>query len=518
MKKEVELRLTPDEFDDSAIHGALIAKAAGVSLDRVVETRLVRRSIDARHKRVRFITRYLVGVDEPLEPQSVSERAYLQVGSEQPVAIVGAGPAGLFAALRLIELGLKPVIIERGKAVQERRRDIAKVSKGHAVNPDSNYCFGEGGAGTFSDGKLYTRATKRGDLTRILQTLVANGAPTDILIDAHPHIGTNKLPAVIENIRQTILDFGGEILFGERVVDFEIQSGTLAGLKTNTGLRIEASAGILATGHSARDIFSVLRKHNIQLEAKPFALGVRVEHPQELIDELQYGVFAGHHCLPAASYALKAQSGSRGVFSFCMCPGGVICPAATADREVVVNGWSPSKRNSYFANSGIVVEVSTEDLLAYGDDQVWSGVELQMANERRSFEAGGGMLKAPAQRLEDFVEGRASVSLPRCSYNPGITSAMIADVLDAQIAARLREGFIAFGKNVKGYLTNEAIIVATESRTSSPIRIPRSAQTLMHPTVDGLFPCGEGAGYAGGIMSAAIDGEKIAEAVSRFLR
>ncbi|MCB0345543.1 MAG: FAD-binding protein, partial [Bdellovibrionales bacterium] len=496
MDKEVEIRVAPEELESADQHLNLVSRKLGVSSSRITQIKLKRRSIDARHNKVRFVLRYLVGVDAPLSKPDVVGRSFRPVHNERPVAVVGAGPAGLFAALRLIELGLKPIIIERGKAVRERRKDIANVSKGLSVDPDSNYCFGEGGAGTFSDGKLYTRATKRGDVVRILQTLVDNGAAPDILIDAHPHIGTNKLPAVIESIRRTILEFGGEILFGERVQGFELKAGRLAALSTNSGLRIEGAAVILATGHSARDIFSALRELNITLEAKPFALGVRVEHPQGLIDQVQYGKSPRHHCLPAASYSLKAQADNRGVFSFCMCPGGVICPAATSDGEIVVNGWSPSKRNSHFANSGIVVEVSVDDLLAYGSDKVFAGIELQMANEQRSFRAGGGGLKAPAQRLCDFVEGKVSQSLPRCSYNPGTTSCEIGDVLDVGIVSRLREGFLTFGKDVRGYLTNEAIVVATESRTSSPIKIPRGADSLMHPEVDGLFPCGEGAGYA----------------------
>lgn len=423
------------------------------------------------------------------------------------------GPAGLFAALSLIEQGFKPVILERGKAVRDRRRDLANITKNGIVNPDSNYCFGEGGAGTFSDGKLYTRSTKRGDTRRILELLVAFGATREILIEAHPHIGTNKLPAIIENIREKIIECGGEIRFNTKLTDWTIENSQLKNIEVNHQTLIPAKAVILATGHSARDIFRLFPRHQIHIEPKPFAIGVRVEHPQRLIDQIQYHCHTDRHPnLPAAAYALVKQVDGKGVYSFCMCPGGIICPAATENEEVVVNGWSPSRRNSPYANSGIVVEIHPEDYQFDGQNPL-AGIEFQQRIEQQAFQSGGGKQVAPAQRLEDFVEGKASSTLPSCSYLPGITTVDLREVLPDFIAERLREGFRMFGKSLKGYLTNEAVVVGVESRTSSPVRIPRDRDSFMHPQVKGLFPCGEGAGYAGGIMSAAIDGQKVASAL-----
>jgi hypothetical protein len=423
----------------------------------------------------------------------------------------------MFAALRLIELGYKPIVLERGKEVRPRRRDLAALNKEGIVNPESNYCFGEGGAGTFSDGKLYTRSTKRGDVRRVLEILVKHGAVRDILIDAHPHIGTNKLPQIIESVRETILAHGGEIHFETRVDDLIIDEKGMAGVKVNGGTSMEARALILATGHSARDIFVMLQQKGLDIEAKPFALGLRVEHPQPLIDEIRYRVRKRPEALPAASYALVDQVLGRGVYSFCMCPGGIICPASTSEGELVVNGWSPSRRDSPFANSGMVVEVRDEDLAPLAEKGALAGMAFQAMVEQKAFLAGGGKQVAPAQRLTDFLDGKVSQDLPDCSYLPGLNSADLKEVLPASIMERLQSGFRVFGEKMKGYLTREAVVVATESRTSSPIRIPRDKESLMHPQAAGLFPSGEGAGYAGGIMSAAMDGERCAEAAVRFL-
>jgi uncharacterized FAD-dependent dehydrogenase len=424
----------------------------------------------------------------------------------------------LFAALRLIELGIKPIVLERGKDVRSRRRDLAAINKDHIVNPDSNYCFGEGGAGTYSDGKLYTRSKKRGDVQRVLEILVAHGAHDDILFDAHPHIGTNKLPVLVTALRETIIRSGGEVRFDTKVTDLIIDTDVCRGVITQEGEKILGVSVILATGHSARDIFELLVKKNILVEAKPFALGVRVEHDQNLIDRIQY------HCetergefLPASSYALVHQAmikgQQRGVFSFCMCPGGFIVPAATAQGEVVVNGMSPSRRDSKYANSGIVVAVETEDFAAYKKFGPLAGLHFQAEIEKRACSIAGGTQVAPAQRLVDFVEGRVSSSLPDTSYQPGLASVDMKEVLPDFIASTLKQGFRNFGTKMKGYFTNEAQIVGVESRTSSPVKIPRDKQTLQHPQIKNLFPCGEGAGYAGGIVSAAMDGERCAEGV-----
>jgi uncharacterized protein len=437
------------------------------------------------------------------------------------VIIVGAGPAGLFAGLRLIELGYRPILLERGKDVQTRRRDLAAINKDQVVNPDSNYCFGEGGAGTYSDGKLYTRSKKRGDIRRVLDILVAHGAKEEILFDAHPHIGTNKLPRLVAELRQTIINAGGQVHFDSKVTDLIIVNNSIKGVVTVGGNKIEADAVILATGHSARDIFELLHQKNILIESKPFALGVRVEHDQGLIDRIQY------HCaidrgpyLPASSYGLvyqaSVQGKERGVFSFCMCPGGFIVPAATAPGEVVVNGMSPSRRDSRFANSGIVVAVDQADFSGFDNHGALAGMFFQAAIERKACAIAGQTQRAPAQRLLDFVDGKVSADLLDTSYQPGLVSVDMREVLPDFIARSLQMGFRDFGKKMKGYLTNDAQIIGVESRTSSPVKIPRDKETLQHPQVAGLFPCGEGAGYAGGIVSAAMDGERCAEAVAIF--
>ena len=512
MTQELEIRVAPDELHDEAVHRQLIADKLRIAPTEIGSIVLRRRSLDARHGRIGYLLRFSVWTEG--EAPSAPEPAFRprDVRNAEPVAIVGAGPAGLFAALRLIELGFKPVIFERGKEVRERRRDIAKLTKEGLVNPDSNYCFGEGGAGTFSDGKLYTRAQKRGSVERILKLLVEHGAHPDILVEAHPHIGTNRLPAVVQAIRESIRASGGEVLFHRCVERISKNATGFESLSVRGGERFSSRAAILAAGHSARGIFRSLLEAGIAIERKPFAIGVRVEHPQPLINGIQYGRAAGSPHLPPAAYALKAQIASRGVFSFCMCPGGIICPAATSPGEVVVNGWSPSKRNSAYANSGIVVEVPQGEL----SEGPLSGLEYQSAIERRACEAAGGAQQAPAQRLRDFIDGRLSVNLPDTSYLPGTRSVNLHEILPPELATRLKGAFVTFGKQLDGYLTNEAVILAPESRTSSPVRIPRHRETLMHPEVPGLFPCGEGGGYAGGIVSAAMDGERVADAVAAF--
>lgn len=517
VQKEITIRIKPAELNNDAEHRSLISRQLGISPSRIFHASLTHRTIDARHGEPNYLLRYHVWVDEAPAPDESFSLKLKDVRDAEPVLIVGSGPAGLFAALRLIELGLRPIILERGKPVRERRKDVAAISKGGIVDPDSNYCFGEGGAGTFSDGKLYTRSTKRGSKERILNIFTAYGADTNILVDAHPHIGTNKLPAIIDALTKQICEAGGEVHFGERVTDLLHKDKQVTGVATARNTRYEARTVVFATGHSARDIVLMLSREGVLLESKPFALGVRVEHPQAFVDELQYGSRTRHPNLPAASYALRAQSVGRGVFSFCMCPGGIICPAATSPGEVVVNGWSPSKRNSRFANSGIVVEITEEDLREFADDPVFAGIMLQQKVEQRAYQIGGGGLKAPAERLDCFVDRNSSPSLPDCSYNPGVQAASLAEVLPSGICERLREAFRTFEKSRPRFVTNEAIVVATESRTSSPVRVPRDKITLMHPELDGLFPCGEGAGYAGGIMSAAMDGERAADAVAAFL-
>ncbi len=477
--------------------------------------KVIRRSIDARGKQVRIRLRCVLGAEANAAHGFVLCDGNVSRAPE--VHIVGMGPCGLFAAIKLIELGYKPVLIDRGKDVRSRRRDLAAINKQHLVNPDSNYCFGEGGAGTYSDGKLYTRSKKRGNVLRILEILVAFGASTDILIDAHPHIGTNKLPGLITRIREYILSCGGEIHFSRKLTDLRVQGNRLSAIQLDAKEWLPCKALILATGHSARDIFELLHLRGIAIEAKDFALGVRVEHPQQLIDAVQY------HCsssrdpyLPPASYSLAAQVQGRGVYSFCMCPGGIIAPCATAPGEIVTNGWSPSKRNNPFANSGMVVSITAKDYSARDGANPLAALRYQADVERRAWELGGGGQTAPAQRLVDFAERRHSSSLPKNSYLPGLKSAMLSECLPAAVYRSLAQALPQFGKKMRGYYSNEAIVVATESRTSSPVRIPRN-EGLEHPAVQGLFPAGEGAGYAGGIVSAAMDGERVADAVAMRL-
>ena len=483
--------------------------------------RIQRRSIDARGNKVRINVSVEID-DSPFSTQFVEYKSpELDVSDEPAILIVGAGPAGLFAGIKALELGLKPIIIERGKDVRARRRDLAAINKEHIVNPDSNYCFGEGGAGTYSDGKLYTRSKKRGSVRRIFEILVKHGAPENILIESHPHIGTNKLPKIVTALRETILAYGGEVHFEKKVVDILIEKGAVRGLKLQDDTILPGRAVVLATGHSARDIFQLLHRKNIHTSAKPFALGVRIEHPQELIDNIQYhGIKNGY--LPPSAYALACQTSmnkrQRGMFSFCMCPGGFIVPAATAPGELVVNGMSPSRRDGKYANSGMVVAVELEDIPGFPDRDPLAGVKFQSAIEKKAWERGGRSQVAPAQRLMDFMEHKESQSLLSTSYQPGLQSTDLNLVLPKSIASRMRQGFKFFRNRMKGYLTNEAQLIGVESRTSSPVRIPRNTDTLEHPQIRGLFPCGEGAGYAGGIVSAAIDGEKCALAAAKYVK
>lgn len=515
MIKNIQLRISLEEEGRSESLKSNAAQKLGVDLDAISAVKVLRKSIDARTPRIVFNYKIAVYINENPPETSGYNFEYKDVSKAKPIHIIGFGPAGMYAALRCIELGFKPVVLERGKNVRDRRRDLKAINQDHIVNEDSNYCFGEGGAGTYSDGKLYTRSLKRGDVRRIFENLVYHGATEQILIDAHPHIGTNKLPKVVQNIRRTILTYGGEIHFETRVTDFIIKNKKIMALQLHGDREIPVEKVILATGHSARDIFYLLEKKQIDIAAKSFAMGVRVEHPQEIIDNIQYHCSGQRNALlPAASYSLVEQVNGKGVYSFCMCPGGFIVPAATAPGEVVVNGMSPSKRNNLFANSGIVVEIDVEkDLYKYESFGPLKALEYQKDLERLAFTAGGRTQTAPAQRLTDFVEGRLSNQLNPCSYQPGLKSAPLHSLLPKLIGSRLRKGFQAFGQKMKGYYTEEANIVGVESRTSSPVSVPRTS-TLEHTTISNLYPCGEGAGYAGGIVSAAMDGERCAEAAA----
>jgi uncharacterized FAD-dependent dehydrogenase len=524
MQKQVQCRVLPAIWGNDASLRATLAGEAGVDAASVTGYRILRKSIDARSRQPMVQLTALVWINEPFFQQRYEPIEFEQLPAAAPrVIIIGAGPCGLFAALKLAGHGIRPIIIERGKDVRARRRDLARLNREGIIDPDSNYCFGEGGAGTYSDGKLYTRSNKRGDINRILQLLHQFGAAENILYEAHPHIGTNKLPGIISAMREQLLDCGAEIYFGERVTDLIIENNRIVSVKTQSSASIEGEAVLLAAGHSARDIFTLLHRKEIFIEAKPFALGVRIEHPQSLIDSIQYHCTRRDPFLPPASYGLVEQVANKGVFSFCMCPGGIIATASTAPGELVVNGWSPSKRDNPFANSGMVVEVGEKDLREFFKggkeaDGPLSGMYFQQAIEQKAYAAGGGQFVAPAQRMNDFVEGRVSGSLPLCSYVPGVLSTDLCTVLPAFIHERLREGFKVFGRKMRGYLSNEAIVVATESRTSSPVRVPRDPGTLQHPQVANLYPAGEGAGYAGGIVSAAMDGERVADAIAAVLQ
>jgi uncharacterized FAD-dependent dehydrogenase len=513
MQKEIEITLSPELRESEPAIRKKLSTGLNIEEKRIKSYQILKRSIDARSRNVIYRLQVRVFIDEEVLTD-VFVTSYQNVSQAKPVIIVGAGPAGLFAALQCIEHGLKPIVLERGKDVKQRRRDLAAINKDGVVNTESNYCYGEGGAGTYSDGKLYTRSNKRGDINKALQVFVDHGADPDILIDARPHIGTNKLPQIITAIRETILNAGGEVHFDQKVTDLSISFGKINGVVINNELQLKADAVILATGHSARDIYELLNRKGILVEAKPFALGVRIEHPQSVIDAAQYHCDIRSEFLPPAYYSLVEQVGSRGVFSFCMCPGGIIAPCATHEQEIVVNGWSPSKRNNPYANSGTVVQITLDDVP--GTDPLRM-MHFQAEIEKRAFELGGGNLVAPAQRMVDFVEGRLSADLPKNSYLPGTKSVMLKDTLPDFVASSLKNALPLFGKKMRGYYTNEAILVGVESRSSSPVRIPRDKESFQHPQVAGLFPCAEGAGYAGGIVSAAIDGMNCANAVLKLV-
>ncbi|MXO06046.1 NAD(P)/FAD-dependent oxidoreductase [Flavobacterium sp. HBTb2-11-1] len=519
MPKELLLQVTPEIAANESLLKDYLSKQIKVSAQEIQHISILKRSIDARQKAIKINLKVLIYLKgEPFQETKIELPIYKDVSNAQEVIVVGAGPAGLFAALQLIELGLKPIVLERGKDVRGRRRDLKAINREHIVNEDSNYCFGEGGAGTYSDGKLYTRSKKRGDVTRILELLVAFGASEDILVEAHPHIGTNKLPKIIEDIRNKIREFGGQVLFETRVDDILVKNNEVEGIVTHNGDKIHANKLILATGHSARDIFELLDKKKILIEAKPFALGVRAEHSQELIDSIQYSCdFRGKH-LPPAPYSIVKQVNGRGMYSFCMCPGGVIAPCATSPGEVVTNGWSPSKRDQATANSGIVVELKLEDFKPFAKFGALAGMEFQKSIEQRAWHLAGETQKVPAQRMIDFTKSKVSADIPKTSYVPGTTSVELGQVFPGFLTQIMRQGFQEFGKSMRGYLTNEAILHAPESRTSSPVRIPRDPMTLEHLQIKGLYPCGEGAGYAGGIISAAIDGEKCALMIAESLK
>ncbi|NMM49227.1 NAD(P)/FAD-dependent oxidoreductase [Marinigracilibium pacificum] len=514
MMKELSLKLPPHIAYDEVELKKFISSETGYEENRI-DYLIRKRSIDARRKQIVINVTVDVFIDEKAPSLIPEQREYQDVSNRPVVLIVGAGPAGLFAALRAVELGFKPIVFERGKDVRERRRDLAAINKHDIVNPESNYCFGEGGAGTYSDGKLYTRSKKRGDIMRILEILVAHGARENILYEAHPHIGTNKLPPLVAELRNSILKAGGEIHFNTRVTDFIIDNERMRGVVTASGKSYEGIGVVLATGHSARDIFSILNNKGVDIEFKPFALGVRIEHEQTLIDSMQYNAKDRGEYLPPAAYSIKTQvdlkTGRYGVFSFCMCPGGFIVPSATAPGEQVVNGMSPSRRDGRYANSGMVVTVSDHDLDAYKEFGALKGMMFQAEVEKKAFESGGNTQKAPAQRMIDFVNKKTTASLKDTSYQPGLVSADLRDYLPEFVAESLRKGFLNFKRKMPSYFTNNAQLIGVESRTSSPVRIPRDKESLEHVRIRAFYPCGEGAGYAGGIMSAAMDGERCVE-------
>ncbi len=514
--KEVELRLSPSDLDNTELILFKIRKKLKLGDSADFHFEITRKSIDARKSPV-YVLRCRVSKDPFAEERSRAIQPQVINEKSKTCLIVGAGPAGYFAALELLAQGIKPVVLERGKDVRRRRRDLRAIQQEGTVNPHSNYCYGEGGAGTYSDGKLYTRSQKRGRIIDILETLVEHGAPTDILIDAHPHIGSNKLPNIVSAIRESIEKNGGEVLFDHCVTDFIIKEGDIIGLETEEGKSFHADGVILATGHSARDIFKLCDKHDLLLEKKDFALGVRIEHPQALIDKIQYGMKPRPESLPASSYGLACQIEEKGVFSFCMCPGGLIVPAATSPGEIVVNGMSLSRRDSPYSNSGFVTAINQDEMEERGYKGLFAHLDFQAKLEQEFYKAGDGSQAAPAQRVTDFNKGKLSDNLGDSSYIPGIYAAPLHELLPDFIVDRMRKALRIFDQKMKGYYTEEAQMIGLESRTSSPIRIPREKETGMHRDLKGFFPCGEGAGYAGGILSAAMDGRNVARKVKEYL-
>ncbi|MDD2527792.1 MAG: FAD-binding protein [Lentimicrobiaceae bacterium] len=517
MRKIIDMRLNPSDAYVPARWKYMASLMLGIAPGRIYHITPIRLSMDARNKVVfRLKAEIFIGEHLPQE-ERVFKTALPDVSSRSPVIVVGAGPAGLFAALALVQRGFKPIVIERGKTIQGRKYDIALLNRGEKLNPESNYCFGEGGAGTFSDGKLYTRSTKRGDVTSILRTLVEHGAADNILFDAHPHIGTDKLPGIITSMRRSLLEAGAEFHFNTRVTGFLVSKGRIKGIRDSAGNNFKAGAVILATGHSAHDVYEMMHKEGYALEARPFALGVRVEHPQKLIDEIQYGMADRGRYIPAASYSLVTQAAGRGVFSFCMCPGGTIVPAATGKGQAVVNGMSNSGRTSPFANSGMVVALEKSDWEEFAKHGPLAALAMQHHIEHQAWKVTGDF-RIPAQRLTDFLDGIVSVNLPGSSYHPGLLCHDLNAILPSFISERLKLAFADFNQKMKGFISAEAIVTAVESRTSTPVRIPRDPETLCHPQLMGLYPCGEGSGYAGGIVSSAMDGQKSAQvAAARYI-
>jgi uncharacterized FAD-dependent dehydrogenase len=529
MQTTIQLRITPTDAANASVLLAVIAQELDKTISQVNGYHILKQSIDARSRQQVWMNLTLqVFIDEPVSDRVIEPFLFpILPKNAKEVHIIGAGPAGLFAALECIQLGLRPIILERGKDVRTRRRDLARLNKEGIVDPESNYCYGEGGAGTYSDGKLYTRSNKRGSIEKILRLFYQFGADETVLYQAHPHIGTNKLPQIITAMRLQIEASGGQVLFEKKMVDFDLENGVIRRIHCADGSDYSVEAVLLATGHSARDIFELFYKKQVLIESKPFALGVRVEHPQNIIDQIQYHCLTRDPNLPPAAYSLVEQVNDRGVFSFCMCPGGIIAPAATAPGEIVVNGWSPSKRNNPYANSGMVVQIDLPTAAQFLKQTIKKEVDLnhpllllefQQYVEQQAFKSGGGLQVAPASRLVDFCTHKLSNDLPDASYLPGLHAADLSDVLPKFVHETLQNGFMAFGKKMKGYYTNDAIVVATESRTSSPVRIPRDADSFQHPQIKNLYPCGEGAGYAGGIVSAAMDGQKLAQSIAAQLK